>query len=617
VDHNETGYHAPLRDDIQEFLGGQIDLNNFGTICYPHDADSNECSNVTDCTSIVPLPIDCDLSWCERSWCYIDPNKCSVDNTPSHLYKNTSYSYATCGEVNRLKHTERIRSLKGKTFQVGYASNSGGWKGAYNYNGSFATNNLWRGPTVDFIRQAALVGGFRINITAPPEKLVNKSKNFFGNSEFDLCVYAVSLGYLDFCVGGFTINEKRSSVTTMYQAYSDPMYLISFVDLDVGASNWESFYNDLGAVFRPFTLGAWMMILLFALPVLGMIMMYHEYDQPGSSYPKNEPDLIEKDDGIGNKSTKVAIFKIPLYKPILNSLYRTYLSFFSGSYEQSVVTIGGKINLLGISSFIMFLIAVYTANLASILTQEATKVTVESVEMAIRQGMNICASRNKAHQVIQTYGIDPKHFVPDLVSEGGDGQPGFVANGRERTFNLMRRNHNDRSLYCNVAIANVEDLEIMHQDGKHCNKVKVGDSIAYNSIGIPINDGIADQLVSLFHAVKSKNVMAKALLADTPISKCPIVGGEGTSINVQQLTGVWIITFSFAILSLASKCLPHRHYKKRIIDNSSQQQPEIFDNVYKILHMFRGYDQWGNGTPMDEIDEGFKYGFDENELIEV
>ena len=110
-------------------------------------------------------------------------------------------------------------------------------------------------------------------------------------------------------------------------------------------------------------------------------------DRPGSAFPQNEPALIESIDEQGSLSTRIVHREISKYKHVLNSLYMSTLAFFTGSYDQSVVTIGGKLNLLAIASFIVFIIAIYTANLASILTQEAAKPSVDSLDMAVKKGV--------------------------------------------------------------------------------------------------------------------------------------------------------------------------------------------------------------------------------------
>jgi len=403
-------YHDNLETaaDFEKKVGASIDPQQYGIGCSAHDADAHHCSDANDCTLIVPLPPECDKSYCKRSWCFVDPDDCSRLHNPSTIFKNRHYSYATCGELDSFTHTERLRHLRDRTFQVGYGSNSGGWKGAYNPAGSFAINDQWTGPTVDFIRSAALEGGFYINMTQPPEWLRNNSQEFFGNSNFDFCVYAVSLGYLDFCVGSFSINEKRSSVTTMFELTNDPVYLITYVDGSGRKTDWESFSTAAVTIFQPFTAMAWIMIFVVCLPLLGMLMFFHEYGAPGSAYPRNEPVLVERENAHGRTSTKLINRPIPLATHMLNSLYMGILSFFQGSYDQSVVSVGGKLNLLAIASFIMLILAVYTANLAAILTQDANKTSVDSIEMAVKQGMNFCAERKIAKIAMESFGVDPR-----------------------------------------------------------------------------------------------------------------------------------------------------------------------------------------------------------------
>ena len=156
--------------NIDNSLTENIDVTTYGVGCAPHDEDTFQCSNANDCSSVVPLPPDCDMSYCKRSWCFVDKD-CALTNKPSTVYSGRHYSYATCGELDRFTYTERLKSLDGKHFKVGFTSNSGGWKGSYNPMGSFSVNELWNGPTIEFIKEAALVGGFTINMTSPPEWL--------------------------------------------------------------------------------------------------------------------------------------------------------------------------------------------------------------------------------------------------------------------------------------------------------------------------------------------------------------------------------------------------------------------------------------------------------------
>jgi hypothetical protein len=115
---------------------------------------------------------------------------------------------------------------------------------------------------------------------------------------------------------------------------------------------------------------------------------------------------------------------------------------------------------------------------------------------------------------------------------------------------MMRRTPNDPSLYCNAAFAKIEDLQMMHRYGNHCAKTKIGESLGQRMIGIPIFDDHTASLSSLFHKLKGDRVMAKALRAGTPESRCPVTAKESSALSPQQLTGVWVITFGFALIGL-------------------------------------------------------------------
>jgi hypothetical protein len=591
---------STLRADFATEIGSHKDASTYGIGCQSHDQDALTCLDASDCTSIVPLPPDCDKSYCTRSWCYVDES-CPLLSSPSSLFKGRYFSYAACGELDRFTYTDRLRSLRGQTFKVGFTSNSGGWKGGFNPSGSFAINEMWHGPIVEFVRESALIGGFTINMTAPPAWIKPMSQEFFGTSSFDYCVFATALGYLDFCVGGFTITEKRSSVTTIFEAASDPFYLIVFTENEAGSS-WETFVQSTLTIFQPFTAAAWAMIFLFALPILSFLMLFHEYGAPGSSYPVSEPILIEQPDG----RAEVVVRPISFFKHGLNSFYTGTLSFFQGSYDLSVVTPGGKVNLLAIASFIMLILAVYTANLAAILTQNAQQTSVDSIDAALRQGYNFCAERKLANAIIDTYGVDPSRIVPDPIDLGGDGKPGFNCpdcDSRERILEYMRRTHNDGSLYCNAAIAKIEDLQIMHRYARHCDKTRVGESLGQRMIGIPIFDGYAAPLSALFHKMKSDGVMNRALVSASPESQCPVPEEEGSALSPQQLTGVWMLTFGFAFIALVIKCV----YRRRA-NMACRGEYE---------RGLRRYDQWLNPPGNEVVVAGYRFDSENNELNEL
>lgn len=45
----------------------------YGLGCAPHDLDTDKCQNLEECTTVFPVPDDCDNTWCQRSWCLRGP----------------------------------------------------------------------------------------------------------------------------------------------------------------------------------------------------------------------------------------------------------------------------------------------------------------------------------------------------------------------------------------------------------------------------------------------------------------------------------------------------------------------------------------------------------------
>lgn len=89
-------------------------------------------------------------------------------------------------------------------------------------------------------------------------------------------------------------------------------------------------------------------------------MVVHELAQPGSAYPRDETVLDSSLDEQGNSVIEVRERRIPLWRHIARSVYVSFLATLQGGYAQQIVSMGGRLNLIGIGFFILALIAVYT-----------------------------------------------------------------------------------------------------------------------------------------------------------------------------------------------------------------------------------------------------------------
>lgn len=274
------------------------------------------------------------------------------------------------------------------------------------------------------------------------------------------------------CVAQYTITDQRASSTDWLLLGSSGVYLVIDTS-DASISSVKYFFKSVTTIFQPFTPEAWAFIVFFVIPVLGCLMIVHERGKGGSTYPMEEA-VVVIDEAKGESVLKKR--PIPLRRTLIKSIYIAFLAVLQQSYEQSVLTLGAMLNLLGISFFILTIIAVYTANLAAILTQNVQAPSIDSFEDAVRAGYRFCSERKNMETVMNAYpNLDPNIFVVDPMSMGGDGRPGFSCSNcssRVRVFDFMDPvlAGTGDSRYCHATIAPIEDLDVMHAASMHCNK---------------------------------------------------------------------------------------------------------------------------------------------------
>lgn len=206
-------------------MGPVLNVTTYGFKCGKHD--------LVNCTNIFHKNLAaCDQSWCTCEWCYVDPNNCSLLNRHIFFLPNSIcyYLYLPCGDMDIFMQDNQIASLEGQRLKIGLNSNSCGcvlrvcfnghyctlrkkvntqilaltlygysWMGAYSDDGTHFDGPMqwWRGPVVEFVKEAAYEGGFTLEIAHPPKFLRIKSIEFFnGISEANFCIYATALGFL-------------------------------------------------------------------------------------------------------------------------------------------------------------------------------------------------------------------------------------------------------------------------------------------------------------------------------------------------------------------------------------------------------------------------------------
>jgi hypothetical protein len=441
--------------------------------------------------------------------------------------------------------------------KVGLNSNTGGWLGAYSsekvqFDGPI---EKWSGPVVNFVKQAAFKGGFYINVTSPPDFLRNKSNEFFDSeSSFDFCVYATALGYLDFCVAQYTVTNKRASVTPFLLLDSSAMHVIVKPEVLERIQSYQDFTDSYNLTLAPFTKETWIFMTCFVIPLFALLMAYHEYGKRGSSFPTTEKAIVTNEDG----SHEIKYVRIGLGRTLIKAIYTTNLAVMQNAYEQPVVTGGAMLHLLGVSFFVFTITAAYTANLAAVLSTKHQR-TVSGLDDAIKSEYRFCCERKNMESILILYQqLDKKMFVVDPTELGGDNRAGFNCencSSRTRVFEMLDPSKAQSDpRYCHAALAPREDLEGLQALSAHCDLKILDTPLQYTQTGIPIFEKVSPQLLSLFLRLRNDGVMDEEVIRSRPAPNCVVdLDGTGSALSMTQLTGIWVISFAFAIFGLLAK----------------------------------------------------------------
>ena len=128
--------------------------------------------------------------------------------------------------------------------------NTGGYRGAYK-----RADGTRYGPQVDFVAHLAKTYSFKLQEVTIPGALDTELKATLSNSSLTRCVAAVGMGFVDICVGLFTEDSQRLSMSRMSpNTVHENMYIYSKKDV-------VTLWSKLAAPFKPFSAWVWLMIV--------------------------------------------------------------------------------------------------------------------------------------------------------------------------------------------------------------------------------------------------------------------------------------------------------------------------------------------------------------------
>jgi hypothetical protein len=212
---------------------------------------------------------------------------------------------------------------------------------------------------ISLLKNPSQYAGFEIEVVALEELARNRSHLFFNStSPFEECIYAAALGLVDLCVSQYTITSQRAVVVDLFLTSCEDIRLITQIEGIIVVYDWSSLLDKFGKSFniitQPFENSTWLFLFFCVVPIMGIMFIIHEYGRPGSIYQAVEREEEENGDG----THEIVYREISIWEHVMTSLYNSFLSVLQGGYEESVVTNGGSIHLLGTAFFIMTILAV-------------------------------------------------------------------------------------------------------------------------------------------------------------------------------------------------------------------------------------------------------------------
>eukprot|EP00281_Chroomonas_sp_CCMP1168_P003090 CAMPEP_0206255184 /NCGR_PEP_ID=MMETSP0047_2-20121206/24106_1 /ASSEMBLY_ACC=CAM_ASM_000192 /TAXON_ID=195065 /ORGANISM="Chroomonas mesostigmatica_cf, Strain CCMP1168" /LENGTH=788 /DNA_ID=CAMNT_0053681555 /DNA_START=61 /DNA_END=2427 /DNA_ORIENTATION=- len=367
---------APLSTTIQQALTAAGMLTTYGQEgckAYDQGAPQYGCNG--------PSP----PSFCPRSWCYIDPATCVMDEAAcaaaggvvggyvspscrdrsmalSPTIQNFSiyYSYTTCGNLNTFAPERFTDHLRGRNLIVAI-DEVVPWTHLGELDPAFPEWMGWEGAIISTINSIANSFDPKLNVIIKNGWATNRSRALFSSS-YTACVHDVAVGEFDLCLADFWVTTERMALNQFVTPFgTDLFYLIARKEAPP-----ETFAEQMVKPFQPFSLELWVLVIGFLLFAAFVMVMTDSH---------NLDDYANE--RLGAKLAK--------------SLYFSFSGYVAGGSQNAAASVPGRLATIGFGWFVLITLASYTANLATILVKRSSvNGGINSIQDALDQNLKIC-----------------------------------------------------------------------------------------------------------------------------------------------------------------------------------------------------------------------------------
>jgi len=491
---------------------GIVNASTYGLGCAAHDLARPVCNGEDEpaicAMNIFPQPPEChSRTYCPSKFCYVDPDNCQLEHVGSSFFRATrTFSYGACGNLDSWTGAHRSSgALRGRVLRAAYFSNSGGWIGAYHPDGVKGTlaarDDRWTGPVAKLTELMAKELGFYPNVTEQPAAIrTNSRREIQSTSDWTDCVYAVSLGYLDYCVGMFTYTTQRAAIAPYFVLETHPVYAIT-------VESRRPLLSGISLVTSPMSGAVWA-LLFGTLALVTFTFAKQEGGLAGSMFDDSDFGS-ERSSARGCTPRVVLRWLLKGLKNQIESFYFGMRSLFGGAVEHQAVSWGGRITLMALGLFILFSLTVYTATLTSQMVVRAQHATFNSFAEARNAGVPMCVDRVLYRVVHASYPSEAYVPMPN----------------RSAVFDAMVAGE------CLVGVVWSEDLHEKHGKGAVCNMLAIGDPIMHIARGIPMARWVVAPLSLMLQTMKANGIWQGILDDMKPVDRCA-VSRASTSVQV-------------------------------------------------------------------------------------
>lgn len=545
--------------------------DTYGVGCAAHNTSSclNSCADKKE-----------SCAYCDRQWCYVASSACDLAFTSTN-YSELGESFPACG-YDPIPSFTVLDPIE-RSLRVAYLHNSGGYTGSFNEeNISLLEAGVYYGPLVRFVQRAAKEGSFKIIQTAVPGYIDPN-----GRSAFSRCLSAIQIGVVDVCVGNYVQTSMRVLSSEFYETHTSPVVLVMNSN-EVG----ENYVlKSFEAFLRPFTKDSWIAIFTL-LAILGLLMLFHEYDVVGSTFPKNQKIIVTS-----KSSTKNSIEykQSSMAKYLLVAPYMAIVGWvMNGAYSLSVVSWGAKVNLLALSFFLLTIWSAYNANLYSFVSQDVSKSQINSLADILAQPhLKVCLTRQMAVGISTLFPQLSNQMVLDE-----DKLPGFTGaqiRTRVLTSIVPTTQTNLKKYECQAALTAQEDYWKFLEDDKNCNLKFVATDIPDVLFGMPISKKVHKDFVRRLNKLKFANWFDFQKESAKPQYKCSSSPKPEVrkGMSIRSLSFVFIISFAFVGMSFIITLFRRLFHEKR-----DENTKPLRSKRYAPVHL---HNQWNEDVVNTDI----------------